>query len=280
MAPTPPLVQGEQLIYRQDGQSAQVKVGSAAWFRWLETASTFTYRSEHGTFTARLERAGNKRGGTYWRAYRKRAGKLRRAYLGKSGELTLERLQMVAAHLAGQGPAEEMAPDNAHEPGAAALQSLGEPQGRKPSALPPVMTRSTPLQKLAPSPSSERDLPAGTTTLLFTDIEGSTRLLQRLGKEYAEVLTAYRHLLRATFQQHLGHEVDTQGDGFLSVFARASDAVAAAVAAQRALADYTWPQGVTLRVRMGLHTGEPQRVSEGYVGLVATVVLRAPSTPK
>src|ERR1700737_4078788 len=58
MAPTPPLVQGEQLTYQQDGQSAQVTVGSAAWFRWLETASTFTYHTEHGTFTARLERSG------------------------------------------------------------------------------------------------------------------------------------------------------------------------------------------------------------------------------
>src|SRR5437660_629940 len=128
MTPTPPLVQGELLTYQQDGQSAQVTVGSAEWFRWLETASTFTYRTEHGTFTARLERSGNKRGGTYWRAYRKRVGKLRRAYLGKSGELTLERLQMVAALLAGQGPVEETAPDNASGPEAAPLQSIPAPE--------------------------------------------------------------------------------------------------------------------------------------------------------
>jgi LuxR family transcriptional regulator, maltose regulon positive regulatory protein len=116
-------------------------------------------------------------------------------------------------------------------------------------------------------PAPGRDLPTGTTTLLFTDIEGSTRLLQRLGKGYADVLTACRQLLRAAFEQHHGHEVDTQGDASFVVFARASDAVAAAVAAQRALTDYVWPEGVAILVRMGLHTGEPLRLAEGYVGL-------------
>lgn len=118
MAPTPPLVQGEQLTYQQDEQSIQVTVGSAGWFGWLETATSFTYRSEHGTFTARLERASNKRGGTYWHAYRKRAGKLHRVYLGKSGELALERLQLAAVLLTGQGPVEETALKQAHGPGA------------------------------------------------------------------------------------------------------------------------------------------------------------------
>ena len=67
--------------------------------------------------------------------------------------------------------------------------------------------------------------------------------------------------------QFHGHEVDTQGDAFFVAFARATDAVAAAVDAQRALAGHPWPEGVTVRVRMGLHTGEPQLSSEGYVGL-------------
>ena len=116
-------------------------------------------------------------------------------------------------------------------------------------------------------PAPVGDLPTGTTTLLFTDIEGSTRLLQRLGKRYAEVLAACRQLLRAAFQQYHGHEVDTQGDAFFVVFARATDAVAAAVAAQRALVNHPWPVGVAVRVRMGLHTGEPHLLSEGYVGL-------------
>src|SRR5215831_4309235 len=112
-----------------------------------------------------------------------------------------------------------------------------------------------------------RALPSGTVTLLFTDIEGSTRLLQQVGERYASLLDACRSLLRAAFLEFDGHEVDTQGDAFFVAFARASDAVAAAVAAQRALAKHPWPEGVSVRVRMGLHTGEPQRSAEGYVGV-------------
>jgi len=112
-----------------------------------------------------------------------------------------------------------------------------------------------------------RDLPTGTITLLFTDIEGSTQLLHQLGDGYGELLAACRALLRSAFQEQRGHEVDMQGDAIFAVFARASDALSAAVAAQRALAAYSWPQGVAVRVRMGLHTGEPSRVTEGYVGL-------------
>lgn len=111
------------------------------------------------------------------------------------------------------------------------------------------------------------DLPTGTVTFLFTDIEGSTRLVQHLGTQYSEVLSECRSLLRSAFQQHHGHEVDTQGDAFFVAFARASDAIAAAVAAQRALFTNAWSEGVAMRVRMGLHSGEPQRSAEGYVGL-------------
>jgi predicted ATPase/DNA-binding CsgD family transcriptional regulator len=103
MAQTPSIIQGETLVYQQDKQPAQLVVGTSSWYSWLETASTFTFRSEHGTFTARKERAGNKRGRSYWRAYRKCNGKLHRAYLGKSEELTLERLKVVAALLEGAG---------------------------------------------------------------------------------------------------------------------------------------------------------------------------------
>jgi len=112
-----------------------------------------------------------------------------------------------------------------------------------------------------------RELPTGTVTLLFTDIEGSTRLLQQVGERYAGVLAECRQLLRTVFQQWHGHEVDTQGDSFFVAFARATDAIAAAVAMQRALAARAWPNGVTIPVRMGLHTGEPLRTAEGYVGL-------------
>jgi class 3 adenylate cyclase len=111
------------------------------------------------------------------------------------------------------------------------------------------------------------ELPTGTVTLLFTDIEGSTRLLQHTGERYTSLLEACRSLLRAAFLEFGGHEVDTQGDAFFVAFARASDAVAAAAAGQRALFTHAWPEGATVRVRMGLHTGEPQRSTEGYVGL-------------
>lgn len=111
-------------------------------------------------------------------------------------------------------------------------------------------------------------LPAGTVTFLFTDIEGSTRLLHVLGGEdYAQVLADHRRLLREAFTDAGGREVDTQGDAFFVAFARARDAVVAAVAAQRAVLRHPWSQEVELRVRMGLHTGEPVRSDEGYVGI-------------
>ena len=97
-------------------------------------------------------------------------------------------------------------------------------------------------------------------TFLFTDIEGSTRLLHELGDGYVGVLAEHRRLLRESWRRHNGVEVDTQGDAFFVAFARASDAVAAVADAQRALA------GGPVRVRMGLHTGEPVRSDEGYVG--------------
>jgi predicted ATPase/class 3 adenylate cyclase/DNA-binding CsgD family transcriptional regulator len=112
-----------------------------------------------------------------------------------------------------------------------------------------------------------RQLPTGTVTLLFTDIEGSTYLLQRLGERYPDVLAECRGLLRAAFHQHHGYEVDTQGDAFFVAFERAIDAVSAAITTQRVLASHSWPEGVALRVRMGLHTGEPSVATEGYLGL-------------
>jgi class 3 adenylate cyclase len=111
------------------------------------------------------------------------------------------------------------------------------------------------------------DSPMGTVTLLFTDIEGSTRQLQQVGERYAEVLAECRQLLRAAFQQWNGYEVDTQGDSFFVAFTRATEAVSAAVDTQRALAARAWPNGVTIPMRIGLHTGEPFRTTEGYVGL-------------
>jgi class 3 adenylate cyclase len=110
-------------------------------------------------------------------------------------------------------------------------------------------------------------LPGGTVTFLFTDIEGSTRLLQEHGDSYGEIVRDHRQLLREHLGATGGSEVDTQGDAFFYSFPRARDAVAGAVAAQRSLAEQTWPDGAEVRVRMGLHTGEPSLGDEGYLGL-------------
>ena len=110
-------------------------------------------------------------------------------------------------------------------------------------------------------------LPTGLVTFLFTDIEGSTRLLQQLGPRYGEALAQERSLLRASFTHCGGYEVDTQGDAFFVAFENASDALGCAAEAQHALADATWPDGATVRVRIGLHSGEPEIAAGGYVGL-------------
>jgi len=111
------------------------------------------------------------------------------------------------------------------------------------------------------------ELPSGTVTFLFTDIEGSTRLLKQLRGRYGDVLAEHQRLLRTAFEEAGGHEIDTQGDSFFVAFRRAKDAVAAAAAAQRALGEHVWPDGLRLRVRMGIHTAEPTVGSERYVGL-------------
>ena len=111
------------------------------------------------------------------------------------------------------------------------------------------------------------ELPSGTVTFLFTDIEGSTPLLAQLGDRYTDLLADQRRILREVFTRHEGQEVDTQGDSFFVSFARASQAVSAAAEIQRTLQAHEWPDGVAVRVRMGLHTGEPVRAQEGYVGM-------------
>jgi class 3 adenylate cyclase len=115
---------------------------------------------------------------------------------------------------------------------------------------------------------AEPGLPSGTVTFLFTDIEGSTRLLHRLGQhQYDELLTAHQQILTAAFTAHEGRVVDTQGDSYFVAFRTATYAVAAAVDAQRDLAAYAWPDGAEIKVRMGLHTGEPKVGHERYVGI-------------
>jgi class 3 adenylate cyclase len=111
------------------------------------------------------------------------------------------------------------------------------------------------------------EVPRGTVTLLFTDVEGSTRLLKQLRKAYGELLAQHHELMRAALDQHAGREMDTQGEAFFAVFSRAKDAVAAAITAQRTHGSGEWPEGVEVRVRMGIHTAEPDVVGGRYFGL-------------
>jgi class 3 adenylate cyclase/DNA-binding CsgD family transcriptional regulator/tetratricopeptide (TPR) repeat protein len=111
-------------------------------------------------------------------------------------------------------------------------------------------------------------LPSGTVTFLFTDIEGSTKLLKRLGRvQYQEALETHNGLIRAAISRHHGAEVDRQGDAFFAAFETAGEAVAAAVDAQQALSSEEWPGGEKVAVRMGIHTGEATVTDDGYVGL-------------
>jgi predicted ATPase/class 3 adenylate cyclase len=112
-----------------------------------------------------------------------------------------------------------------------------------------------------------RELPTGTVTMLFSYTEESTALLSRLGDRYGEAMSAQRALLRDAFDSCRGRDLGTEGDSFFVVFESAGDAVSCCLAGQRALAAHDWPDGVRVRVRMGLHSGEPARHEEGYVGL-------------
>ncbi len=110
------------------------------------------------------------------------------------------------------------------------------------------------------------DLPSGTVTFAFTDVEDSTALLLKLGDLYGDTLAEHRRIVREAFSAE-GVEIDTQGDAFFFAFPRAHDAVAAAAEVQLAHAAFDWPHGAVVRVRVGLHTGEPHVGEEGYLGL-------------
>ena len=120
-------------------------------------------------------------------------------------------------------------------------------------------------------------LPTGTVTLLFSDIEGSTSLLRRLGEDYADALSAERSLMRRAFERWHGRELGTEGDSFFVVFPSVGDAVNAVLQAQRDLARHTWPADERVRVRMGLHTGEPVRHEDGYIGIDVHLAARVAS---
>src|SRR3954451_8537879 len=103
--------------------------------------------------------------------------------------------------------------------------------------------------------------------LLFTDVEDSTRLVQEVGSEYSAVMADHRRLVREAFEPLGGHEIDCRGDEVFVAFGSTRDALRAAAEAQRALHAHDWPSAAPLRVRMGVHTGEPTPAEGGYVGL-------------
>ncbi|HYR94537.1 MAG TPA: adenylate/guanylate cyclase domain-containing protein [Methylomirabilota bacterium] len=119
-----------------------------------------------------------------------------------------------------------------------------------------------------------RRWPRGTVTLLFADIEGSTRLLQKLGDGYAKVLRDVRGIIRASVRDAGGHEIDARADEFFAAFHDAARALDAAVALQRGLQEHRWPRGEDVCVRIGIHTGRPTLAESGYVGIAVNTAAR------
>ena len=151
-------------------------------------------------------------------------------------------------------------------PAGTALRSLGERQLgslERPERLYQLEIEGLPSEQAV----ARRGLPAGTVTFLFSDIERSTETMRTLGDDWPQAHADHRRLLRDAFRSAGGREVDTQGDAFFAVFPRARAALEAAASAQHSLRAHTWPQGKPLRVRIGIHTGEPTIGEEGYLGL-------------
>lgn len=135
-------------------------------------------------------------------------------------------------------------------------------------------TSARPSSREPDTRGARTTLPTGTLTLLFADVEASTRLLHTLADRYAEVHARIRELVRAAASRHGGSEVDWAGDGVFLAFGRARDAVTAAAALQRALGSEPWPQAAVVRMAVGIHTGEPTLSDEGYVGMDVHVAAR------
>jgi LuxR family maltose regulon positive regulatory protein len=149
MAKASSTVQNDMLCYQHNGQDSRLTVGSPAWFEWLKTASPFTFTCNQGSFTARAERAGNRRGGWYWKAYRAQGGKLHRAYLGKPEDMTLERLIAVAQALATAclAPTAEVSHSEQVSPSSHRM-SQPEPILTTKLSIPPVRSNSVPRPRL------------------------------------------------------------------------------------------------------------------------------------
>jgi predicted ATPase/DNA-binding CsgD family transcriptional regulator len=166
MARATPVVRGKLLHYRQHGQEETLIVESAEWYRWLDTVRVFAFESPHGSFTARKEQAGNRRGGWYWRAYRRRGGTLYRAYVGKSEELTLATLHAIASHLTAQEEVGTLQGSQGHlgdheSPQGADVLATRLPQRRPSSTLPTQLTSFI---------GREQEIAAVSTFLLRDDV--------------------------------------------------------------------------------------------------------------
>ena len=148
-------------------------------------------------------------------------------------------------------------------------EELGLEPGEALQRLERAILNHDPSLDLAPPHPvpAEPSVPTGTVTFLFTDIEGSTSLVKQLRDGYGELLEKHHSLLRSAFSAGGGHEIDTQGDASFFTFRRARDAVAAAVEAQRAVAGEQWPHAADVKIRIGIHTGEPGLAGAGYHGL-------------
>jgi LuxR family maltose regulon positive regulatory protein len=228
------------MLIGRDGAANSIAVGSPAWYAWLEGATTFAFTSAQGGFTARKERRGSS--GWYWKAYRKRDGTLQRAYLGKSADLTVDRLNAVASEFAER------------------TTGLSPPQISRAVGLMPDLSDDYPTYLPAAR------LPTGTLTFLFTDIEGSTQLWEQYPQAMPAALVRHDALLCDAIQAHHGVIFKKVGDGIYTAFARASDALSAALAAQRALHTEAWDPTGPLRVRMALHTGTAELRDGDYFG--------------
>jgi class 3 adenylate cyclase len=133
---------------------------------------------------------------------------------------------------------------------------------------------SSERRQAATGSTDAASLPKGIVTFLFTDIEDSTGLLRRLGDGYASLLSDVRGIIRKAVQGNSGREVDARADEFFAVFEHPARAIAAAVAAQMALGEWTWPKKLECKVRAGIHTGRPTLTDTGYVGLSVHTVAR------
>ncbi len=237
MARTTARVDGATLVLAGHDTSP-ITVDTAAWFAWLEQATTFAFSSPAGRFTARKERQA--RGGGYWKAYRTAHGTLHRVYLGKAQDLTLDRLKRAATTLAAASVSAD-----------------------RPTTFRTVDTRSS---RAAPVLAASPALPAGTLTFLFTDIVGSTTMWEAHPQAMVPALTLHDGILQQVITAAGGIVFKTVGDGIHAVFTTALDTLAAALAAQRALSDEPWGVTGPLRVRMAIHTGAADMRDGDYFG--------------